>query len=354
MAFQPEPIFGDIQVIGTLGSLTDNVVLEMNGVSGGKAVVSGTWVGTIKFEQSIDGLRWDPAGSFDGTNGAIVSQTGITTNTIIVLVGIAGIFRLRARFTLYTSGTATVVLRGSNGVSNVFADNLIPGNFRVMSYTNDGAGTAITSQVNGTQRALDVGIDVAGIQVDPRAIRALTSSDVVVANQGVANATPWNENIAQVGGTSITVGQKVMASSIPVTIASDQSTVITTLGNVTGKAIVLKTSTLTTVATTADQVVLTYTVTAGKTFYLQYFDLHAHITALPGNNNPVLMGTASLETPSGTKIYTKDFIHSIYDAPGHNFAEPLPIAAGTVIRVVCTPAATSSTLWRANFGGYEK
>lgn len=45
----------------------------------------------------------------------------------------------------------------------------------------------------------------------------------ITANQGTANATPWNENIAQFGGTNVTLGQKVMTSSMPVTIASDQS-----------------------------------------------------------------------------------------------------------------------------------
>lgn len=52
-------------------------------------------------------------------------------------------------------------------------------------------------------------------------------SGTVTANQGTANATPWNTNISQYGGTATTLGQKVMASSIPVVIASDQSTVVT-------------------------------------------------------------------------------------------------------------------------------
>lgn len=52
----------------------------------------------------------------------------------------------------------------------------------------DGSGTAITSQVNGAQRALDVGIDVAGVQIDPRQIRALTSADVVSV---VQSTSPW-------------------------------------------------------------------------------------------------------------------------------------------------------------------
>lgn len=50
---------------------------------------------------------------------------------------------------------------------------------RITVKLTDGAGTAITSQANGGQQALDVGINVAGVQVDPRAIRALTSADTV-------------------------------------------------------------------------------------------------------------------------------------------------------------------------------
>lgn len=58
---------------------------------------------------------------------------------------------------------------------------------------DDGAGNLITSQANGGQRALDVGINVSGVQVDPRSIRALTSADVVTANQGTPNthANAW-------------------------------------------------------------------------------------------------------------------------------------------------------------------
>lgn len=52
----------------------------------------------------------------------------------------------------------------------------------------DAAGTGITSQVNGAQQALDVGINVAGVQIDPRQIRALTAADVVTAEQGTS---PW-------------------------------------------------------------------------------------------------------------------------------------------------------------------
>lgn len=59
---------------------------------------------------------------------------------------------------------------------------------RVTVKLDDGAGNAVTSQANGAQQALDVGINVAGVQIDPRDIRSLTSADVVTAEQGTS---PW-------------------------------------------------------------------------------------------------------------------------------------------------------------------
>lgn len=59
---------------------------------------------------------------------------------------------------------------------------------RIIVKLDDAAGNGITSQVNGTQQALDVGINVAGVQIDPRQIRALTAADIVTAQQGTS---PW-------------------------------------------------------------------------------------------------------------------------------------------------------------------
>lgn len=56
----------------------------------------------------------------------------------------------------------------------------------------DGAGNLLTSQVNGAQRALDVGINVAGVQIDPRSIRALTAADVVTANIKDSSGTAFS------------------------------------------------------------------------------------------------------------------------------------------------------------------
>lgn len=139
---------------------------------------------------------------------------------------------------------------------------VVDANGSLSTLLKDASGNAVTTQANGGQRALDVGINVAGVQIDPRDIRALTATDVVTAAQGAASTAadgwwvrPTDGTNSQVylatgeakvsvtqplpagtnsigtvkaqlqdnAGTAITLGQKVMASSIPVTIASDQT-----------------------------------------------------------------------------------------------------------------------------------
>ena len=126
------------------------------------------------------------------------------------------------------------------------------------SKISDGAGTALTSQANGAQQALDVGINVAGVQVDPRSIRALTASDVVSAVQsgtwninnisgtislptGAATSalqTSGNSSLTSIDGKlPSTLGQKAMAASLAVVIASDQSDFPVKLEDGAGNAI---------------------------------------------------------------------------------------------------------------------
>ena len=125
------------------------------------------------------------------------------------------------------------------------------------------------------------------------------------------------------------------------------------LGTRAGKTVVMKTGNLVTTATTADQVILTYTVTSGKTFYLEYLSIDARLTTFA--TTATWFGAASLENPSGTKLITDDLSGpGAVTRPPYMFEEPIPIASATVIRVVCTPGATTSYTWKANFGGYEK
>jgi hypothetical protein len=130
---------------------------------------------------------------------------------------------------------------------------------------------------------------------------------------------------------------------------------LVSLGNSLGKTNTLRTGSLVTTAATADQVVLTYTVTAGKTFYLEYVEMEGRLTVAAAT--ATILGEMSLETPATAKGITSTFVNPTTSASDKlviPLAEPIPIAAGTVIRVVVTPTAATSMTWKANFGGYEK
>lgn len=120
----------------------------------------------------------------------------------------------------------------------------------------------------------------------------------------------------------------------------------------TGATKVMQTGSLVTTATTADQVVLTYTVTAGKKLFLEYFELGARLTTYVATATH--FGPFSLESPAATKLYTQDLYHAGATQPILVLlTEPLEIAAATVVRFVVTPTTILSFTWRANFGGYE-
>lgn len=136
----------------------------------------------------------------------------------------------------------------------------------------DKDGNPISSQVSGSQQAVDVGINVAGIQVDPRDVRALTSADQITvaasalptgaatsANQTTGNAslssidskivhvdtgaitvaasalpsgaatsalqTSGNSSLSSIDGKLNSLGQKASAASVPVVISTDQSAI---------------------------------------------------------------------------------------------------------------------------------
>jgi len=148
-------------------------------------------------------LRVDPTGTTpqpatqSGTwnIGTVTSITNpvTVTGTVTADIGTTGGLALDATL---TGGTAKTIIRGGSKGATTPAD--------------------ITSTAEGADhQGVDVQLYHGGAAIDPRSIRALTNADVVSAE-----VTKW------LGSTAPTVGQKTMANSIPVTIASDQSIAI--------------------------------------------------------------------------------------------------------------------------------
>lgn len=125
------------------------------------------------------------------------------------------------------------------------------------------------------------------------------------------------------------------------------------IGTATGKDIKMSTGGAA-LATTTPTTIHSYTVTAGKTFYLEYVDMVCRFSTL----SSTLADHGSLTLRIGSSnVYQALMVNSTTGEVAHQlltFSEPMPIAAGTTIQLNAIGADATSRIWRGCFGGYEK
>lgn len=97
---------------GSLDTVDETATLNLLGFPGAAIQISGTWVGTVTFEVSIDGTTY-AAANFTPPNST-TAATSATGNGIWA-GSVVGYKYLRARFSTATSGTAVVSLRATLG-----------------------------------------------------------------------------------------------------------------------------------------------------------------------------------------------------------------------------------------------
>jgi hypothetical protein len=160
---------------GSLGALNATAQLTLNGAGGFAVDLRGTFVGTVTFQGTVDGTNWTaipvlPLGS------AVQTATVTTATATGTWIGNgAGLVAVRANMTAYTSGTATVTLRGAGPVPVV------------NSFQNGAASTSVQLIAGGTL------IGDVGVQYRTNATGAATATSVI----SLAATTP-----TQIKGTA--------------------------------------------------------------------------------------------------------------------------------------------------------
>jgi hypothetical protein len=128
---------------------------------------------------------------------------------------------VRALATEFTTEVANIAGTTINPAEDYAQGSTTSGQNGVLDQT----ATTTTAPTYTTGTTNPISTTTAGaVRVDGSATTQPVSG-TVTANQGTPNATPWNENIAQWGGTVTSLGQKTSAASVPVVIASDQSAI---------------------------------------------------------------------------------------------------------------------------------
>lgn len=251
--------------------------------------------------------------------------------------------------------TAVVTGAGASGsgiprvtVSNDSTVGIVAGSAVIGHVIND-ASSAVIGHV-----IVDTAPSTAVTNAGTFAVQAAQSGLYTVTQGGSgSDAVAWPVNVASFGDTSVKTGTGTGGVGVPrVTVSSDTQL---SLGTNTGKTNIFNSSALVTAATTQNITIKTYTVTSGKTFYLQWLSLESRPTVISATAS--ILGIASLESPAGTTIASHTFANpttSDVERIYYSFSEPIPIPSGQIIKAVAAPAAATSTTWYGNFGGYEK
>jgi hypothetical protein len=94
---------------GTISALNGQILFQVSDQASLSVDITGTWVGTLVTEYTIDGFTWHADTVLNGTTGAFASS--FTSNAVITTsVGSYRLYRIRA--SAWTSGSAVVAYNG--------------------------------------------------------------------------------------------------------------------------------------------------------------------------------------------------------------------------------------------------
>jgi hypothetical protein len=193
-------------------------------------------------------------------------------------------------------------------------------------------------------------------------IRGLAADIPVLVDGEFYLATDTGQLYVGLGGINFQIGVPGMATvqvqgnANPTHYIEPRAdgTVNTLPGAWSGVNTVLKTAQLTTTAVTANQQILTYTVTTGFTLYLTYVDIQARLTTISATAS--ILGTVIVQV-NGVTVWTGTFTNPTTSQVDHKvvpLALPVPVLGTNIVTVLVTPNAATSMLWTANIGGFEK
>ena len=184
-----------IQSSGTISALNGAVVVPTLSMGTVYFVITGTWVGTLTAEGSVDnGTTYNTVVSYFNAQGM---STATTVNDRVI-VSSAGFTNIRLRATAYTSGTANV--SWATGVGT-----------QLQQIWNNSTQSLFAQVFQSTASNLHATIDSC----------ALPTGAATAANQ----ATEIASLAAIDAGIPTALGQTTMAASMPVVIASNQTAI---------------------------------------------------------------------------------------------------------------------------------
>lgn len=220
----------DITQSGSLsaGSLTNTLTIG-DGISAVALRISGTWVGTVVFEGSVDATLWDPIYGVRAGVGIPYTSIDESLNDNVFRFTTAGFRQVRAVFTR-TSGTVTLSWRASYNVSGVYVNFPLPpgtnaigklaansgvdiGDVDVLSLVPGTSATNLGKAIDTAAGATDTG--VAALVVRDDALTTLTPADGDFVAQRVDSiGALWTRDTDPATGTTSAVADAATSTTV--------------------------------------------------------------------------------------------------------------------------------------------
>jgi len=187
---------------GTIAANGQNVTtLALDGVGSFAVQVTGTWAGTIQFEESVDGTNYVSVNARTSNSGVVGVST--TANGVF-RVARPGYQFFRCRSSAWTSGTATITIRQAMASGAVILSEALP------------TGANVIGAVTGSGNFNTVG---------PGAIGAAVSGNPV--RIGLSDGTNTRNVLGDTSGRPIVVGAAASGAAVagnPVLVGGSDGT----------------------------------------------------------------------------------------------------------------------------------
>jgi hypothetical protein len=150
-----EVVYKDTIINRNIDKVGETVLLSAVGLSSCGIQISGTWVGALEFEGTVDGINWTQARAVQ-FGGTLVGGT-VVNGLFFAQVG--GLLRFRIRASAWTNGTATIYLEATAASNAVTLANSLPTGVNSIGQVTANAGT----NLNTSLLALEAGGNLAAI-----------------------------------------------------------------------------------------------------------------------------------------------------------------------------------------------
>ena len=266
VAIQAAVVPADISVAGNLTSAADSVILSTSGESTSLFEVGGTWVGTFIFESSNNNFTtFQPVAAV--YLGGLASQSATFSAPGFYSVLTAGFQKVRIRFSVYTSGTATILANASAGNRISVALQGNPQNLQTLATQGPAGATAWKVDGSAVTQPVSIASTINTTGLTDTQLRA-TAVPVSLASTTVTNTVATTLASTTITGSVAVTGAltdtQIRATPLPVsgTVAAN-ATLTAETTKVIGTVNIAAAQTLSTVTTVSAVTAITNALPAG-------------------------------------------------------------------------------------------